>query len=72
MLNLMDASDELKGWGDNDLLKEMEQPSGKSPQFLVYTELRRRKDMRKRYQEDQAKAPPMTMSTLSAAMFITF
>ncbi len=63
MLNLIDQQDILKGLDDTALQREMQQPSGGAPPFLVLSEISRRKDMRQRYAGELAmKAPPTTVA----------
>lgn len=63
MLNLIDQSDILKGLDDMALQREMQQPSGGAPPFLVLSEISRRKDMRQRYAGEMAmKAPTTTVA----------
>jgi hypothetical protein len=60
MLNLIDQSDILKGLDDQTLQREMQQPSGGAPPFLVLSEISRRKDMRQRYAGEIANRIPKT------------
>ena len=63
-MNIIQLQDRLKDLSDQQLQYEMRNPSGSSPQFLVLSELKRRKDMRDSYmsdaQEAQAEQPPMS------------
>jgi hypothetical protein len=63
-MNIIQLQDRLKDLSDQQLQSEMRNPSGHSPQFLVLSELKRRKDMRDSYmsdaQEAQAEQPPMS------------
>ena len=43
MMNLLQVQDDLKNFSQDQLVKEMQQPSGTTPQFLVLSELNRRK-----------------------------
>ena len=43
MMNLLQVQDDLKNFSQDQLVKEMQQPSGSTPQFLVLSELNRRK-----------------------------
>jgi len=43
----------IKGLPDAALQKEAQNPSGQAPQFLVVSEIKRRKDMRERYAQNQ-------------------
>ena len=45
-MNLLQVQDSLKNLSDQHLMTEMQSPSGQVPQFLVLSELKRRKDMR--------------------------
>ena len=39
MMNLLQVQDDLKNFSQDQLVKEMQQPSGTTPQFLVLSEL---------------------------------
>lgn len=52
-MNILDAEDLIKGLPDDALTQEAQAPSGQVPQFLVVSEIQRRTDMRKRYENDQ-------------------
>ena len=52
-MNILEQEDIIKGLPDAALVKEASAPSGQVPQFLVVSEIKRRSDMRKRYQEQQ-------------------
>ena len=52
-MNILDAEDLIKGLPDDALTQEAQAPSGQVPQFLVISEIQRRTDMRKRYENDQ-------------------
>lgn len=47
-MNMLQVQDALKSASDNQLMREMQNPSGLAPQFLVLSEMKRRKDMRSR------------------------
>ena len=68
-MSIILQEDELKGLPDDYLAREMENPSGQYPQFLVFTELNRRKDLRERFAEQQAQAPTSTMAEEMVAEF---
>ena len=57
MLDVLEVQDQLKNFSQEQLLKEMKMPSGSVPQFLVLSELNRRRtmsqDMAKRQSADQ-------------------
>ena len=52
-MNILEIEDMVKGLPDQALQKEARMPSGQVPQFLVVSEIQRRSDMRKRFQERQ-------------------
>ena len=43
MMNVIQIQDDLKNFSEDQLIKEMQRPSGNAPQFLVLSELNRRK-----------------------------
>ena len=57
MLDVLEVQDQLKNFSQEQLLKEMRMPSGSIPQFLILSELNRRRtmsqDMAKRQSADQ-------------------
>jgi len=52
-MNILEQEDLIKGLPDAALMKEASAPSGQVPQFLVVSEIKRRSDMRKRYEQEQ-------------------
>ena len=52
-MNIIDLQDSLKDLPDSALMREMQMPSGSAPQFLVLSELKRRKRMRDDFQRRQ-------------------
>ena len=52
-MNILEIEDMIKGLPDQALQREAQQPTGQVPQFLVVSEIQRRSDMRKRFQERQ-------------------
>lgn len=60
MFNLIDQSNILKGLDDQSLQREVQQPSGAVPPYLVLSEISRRKDMRQRYGGELAQQAPKT------------
>ena len=54
MMNIIDMQNNLKGLTDQQLVGEMQQPTGQVPQYLVLAELTRRKDMRDEFAKRQA------------------
>jgi len=57
MLDVLEVQDQLKNFSQEQLIKEMQMPSGSIPQFLVLSELNRRRtmsqDLAKRQSADQ-------------------
>lgn len=45
-MNMLQVQDALKSASDDQLMREMMNPTGMAPQFLVLSEMKRRKDMR--------------------------
>ena len=52
-MNILEQEDLIKGLPDAALMQEASAPSGQVPQFLVISEIKRRSDMRKRYEQEQ-------------------
>jgi len=46
MLDVLEVQDKLKSFSSYQLVQEMQMPTGRIPQFLVLSELNRRKDMK--------------------------
>lgn len=53
-MNIIDLQERLKDLPEEALMQEMQMPTGSAPQFLVLSELKRRKRMRDDYQRMQA------------------
>jgi len=53
-MNILELQDNLKDVSDDVLMKEMQMPSGNAPQFLILSELKRRKRMRDDLQRREA------------------
>jgi len=58
MMNLLQVQDDLKNFSQDQLVKEMQQPTGSTPQFLVLTELNRRKRVKGDYEARQSQNQP--------------
>ena len=41
-MNIIDIQDQLKNFSEDQLINEMQMPSGNAPQFLVLSEIQRR------------------------------
>ena len=59
MMNILQVQDTLKGMPMEQLIREMQMPSGQAPQFLILGEITRRKKME---QEAQQPAPTTTVA----------
>ena len=57
-MNLLQVQDDLKNFSQDQLVKEMQQPSGTTPQFLVLSELNRRKRVKGDLEARQAQNQP--------------
>ena len=53
-MNIIDIQDQLKNFSENQLIKEMQAPSGTAPQFLVLSEIQRRKRVRDDFSKREA------------------
>ena len=53
-MNMIDIQDKLKGLSEQQLVSEMQSPTGTAPQFLVLSEITRRKRMRDSFQNQQS------------------
>lgn len=53
-MNMIDIQDKLKSLSEQQLVSEMQSPTGNAPQFLVLSEITRRKRMRDSFQNQQA------------------
>ena len=61
-MNILEIEDIIKGLPDQALVQEAQAPSGQMPQFLVVSEIQRRADMRKRFQNQQQEMPQGTIA----------
>lgn len=53
-MNIIDIQDQLKNFSEDQLINEMQMPSGNAPQFLVLSEIQRRKRVRDDFSKRQA------------------
>lgn len=65
-MNMIDVQDKLKGLSEQQLVQEMQSPSGVAPQFLVLSEITRRKRMRDSFKSQQAQ-PKTTIAEEAVA-----
>lgn len=66
-MNIIELQDNLKDLPDSALMQEMQMPTGNMPQFLVLSELKRRKRMRDEYQRQQAADMPTVAEEVMTA-----
>ncbi|HUX29093.1 MAG TPA: hypothetical protein VMV78_00515, partial [Thiobacillus sp.] len=62
MMNLFQLQERIKDFSKDQLVREMQQPSGAVPPFLVLSELQRRTRMEKAFQADQAQGQQSTVA----------
>ena len=67
MQNMLQLQDDLKNFSEQQLVREMQMPSGQVPQFLILTELGRRKRMRDDFSRQQAAGAPTVAEEAVAA-----
>lgn len=68
MLNMIDTQDKLKNFSEQQLIQEMQRPSGSAPQFMVLGEIERRKRMRADAQKQEGlMQPTVAQEAVSAA-----
>ena len=61
-MNILEQEDLIKGLDDRRLQEEAKRPTGQVPQFLVVSEIQRRTDMRKKYQDPSQQQPQGTIA----------
>ena len=66
-MNIIDIQDQLKNFSENQLIQEMQMPSGMAPQFLVLSEIQRRKRVRDDFAKRQAAGEPTVAQEAVAA-----
>ena len=67
-MNVLQIQDDLKNFSEEQLVKEMQQPSGNAPQFLILSELNRRRRVKGEFAARQAqKAPTVAEEAVAAA-----
>ena len=68
MLNMIDTQDKLKNFSEEQLIREMQMPTGSAPQFTVLSEIERRKRMRADAQRQEGlMQPTVAQEAVSAA-----
>lgn len=68
MLNMLDTQDKLKNFSEQQLIQEMQMPTGSAPQFMVLGEIERRKRMRADAQRQEGlMQPTVAQEAVSAA-----
>ena len=61
-MNILDLQDKLKNLSEQQLVREMQMPTGQMPQFLVLSEITRRKKMRDAFAQEQMKDGTTTVA----------
>jgi len=61
-MNIISLQERLKDFSEQQLVSEMQMPSGQVPQFLLLTELNRRKRMMDQHQADMAQGDQQTVA----------
>jgi hypothetical protein len=59
-MNILDLQDKLKNFSQDQLVQEMQMPTGQLPQFLLLNEITRRKKMQDSYAQQQDQAQQQT------------
>ena len=67
MMNVLEVQDNLKNFSEQQLVKEMQQPSGSTPQFLVLSELNRRKRVKGDFEARQSQNQPTVAQDVVAS-----
>tara|TARA_R100001079_G_scaffold109728_1_gene83272 strand:+ start:426 stop:2225 length:1800 start_codon:yes stop_codon:yes gene_type:complete len=67
MMNIIQVQDDLKNFSEQQLIDEMQSPSGMAPQFLVLSELTRRKRVKEDFNARQAERQPTVAQEAIAA-----
>ncbi|MAK55637.1 MAG: hypothetical protein CML17_07320 [Pusillimonas sp.] len=57
-MNIIDIQDQLKNFSEQQLVSEMQSPTGSAPQFLVLSEIKRRKRVRDDFMKREAAQQP--------------
>ena len=66
-MNIIDIQDQLKNFSEDQLINEMQMPSGNAPQFLVLSEIQRRKRVRDDFSKRKAAQQPTVAEEAIAA-----
>ena len=66
-MNIIDVQDQLKDFSEQQLIREMQMPSGMAPQFLVLSEIQRRKRVRDDFNKREAANQPTVAEEAVAA-----
>ena len=66
-MNILDQQDKLKGLSEQQLVSEMQMPTGQMPQFLVLSEITRRKGLRDEMAAREQRGPQSTVAEEAVA-----
>jgi len=61
-MNILEVQNRLKNFSQEQLVQEMQRPSGQAPQFLVLSELQRRKQMQADFAKQQSQQDQTTVA----------
>ena len=67
-MNIIQLQDALKDFSEDQLIREMQQPSGNAPQYLVLTEIERRQKLKQNMQSQQGNEPTVAEEAVSRKM----
>jgi len=67
MMNIVQLQDQLKNFSQDQLIREMQAPSGNTPQYLVLGEIMRRKQMESAVAGQQAPQATVAEEAVAAA-----
>ena len=67
-MNIIQLQDALKDFSEEQLIREMQQPSGNAPQYLVLSEIERRQKVKQGMQSQQGREPSVAEEAVSRRM----
>jgi hypothetical protein len=67
-MNIIQLQDALKDFSEEQLIREMQQPSGNAPQYLVLSEIERRQKVKQGMQSQQGSEPSVAEEAVSRRM----
>ena len=67
-MNIIQIQDRLKDFSEQQLINEMQRPTGSAPQYLVLSELERRKKVKQSYEAKQGSEPTVAEEAVMSRM----